>query len=133
VCVVEQTRHLRGFILEPTLKQEYGIRGLRMTHWKPALALLAALMLGAPLAGCGGTGGLLAASPVVEDSTITTGVKTAIGGSTELHAADIDVATREGIVQLSGYVVSAESVATAASVARTVKGVKSVRNDLRLK
>ena len=104
-----------------------------MTHWKPALALLAALTLGGSLAGCGSTGNLLAPSAKVDDSTITVGVKEAIGRSTELKAADIDVATREGIVQLSGYVSSAENVATAASVARTVKGVKSVRNDLRLK
>jgi osmotically-inducible protein OsmY len=104
-----------------------------MTHRKPALALLAALMFGGPLAGCGAGASLLAPAAVVDDSTITAGVKAAIGKSTELHAADIDVATREGIVQLSGYVGSAENVATAASVARTVKGVKSVRNDLRLK
>jgi hyperosmotically inducible protein len=39
----------------------------------------------------------------------------------------------QGVVQLSGFVSSADSVAAAASVARTVKGVKSVRNDLRLK
>jgi hyperosmotically inducible protein len=104
-----------------------------MTHRKSALALLAALTFGVPLAGCGATGGLLAASPAVEDSTITAAVKAAIGSNAELHAADIDVVTREGIVQLSGYVGSAENVATAASVARTVKGVKSVRNDLRLK
>ena len=104
-----------------------------MTHWKPALALLAALILGGPLSGCGSTASLLASDAKVDDSTITAGVKAAIGRSTELNAADIDVATREGIVQLSGYVGSAENVATAASVARTVKGVKSVRNDLRLK
>lgn len=103
-----------------------------MTHWKPALALLAALILGGPLAGCGSTS-LLASNAKVDDSIITVGVKEAIERSTELKAADIDVATREGIVQLSGYVSSADNVATAASVTRTVKGVKSVRNDLRLK
>jgi osmotically-inducible protein OsmY len=104
-----------------------------MTHWKPALALLGALIFGGTLAGCGGTGSRLAPAAAMDDSAITAGVKQAIGRSAELKAADIDVATREGIVQLSGYVGSAENVATAASVARTVKGVKSVRNDLRLK
>jgi osmotically-inducible protein OsmY len=103
-----------------------------MTHWKPALALLAALMFGGSLAGCS-TGSQATQAAAVDDSTITAGVKAAIGRSSELHAAEIDVVTREGIVQLSGYVGSAENVATAASVARTVKGVKSVRNDLRLK
>jgi osmotically-inducible protein OsmY len=104
-----------------------------MRHWKPALALLAALTTGGALAACGSTPGLPEPAPVVDDAAITGGVKAAIGRSPELQAADIDVATREGIVQLSGYVGSAESVATAASVARTVKGVKSVKNDLRLK
>ncbi len=104
-----------------------------MTQWKPALALLAALMFGGAFAGCGSTGNGLNQAAAVDDSTITAGVKAAIGRSSELHAADIDVASRGGIVQLSGYVGSAENVATAASVARTVKGVKSVRNDLRLK
>ena len=98
-----------------------------MRHWKQAVALWAALALG----GCGSTN-LLQAKPV-DDAAIASSVKAAIGSSPELKTADIDVASREGIVQLRGYVSSAESVATAASVARTVKGVKSVKNDLRLK
>jgi hypothetical protein len=55
------------------------------------------------------------------------------GGSGTPGVGEIDVETREGIVQLSGFVSSADDVAAAAAVARTVKGVKSVRNDLRLK
>lgn len=102
-----------------------------MRHWKPAMALLAALTMGGPLAGCASSP--LARPPAVDDAAIATNVKAAIGSSPELKSADIDVASREGIVQLSGYVSSADSVATAASVARTVKGVKSVKNDLRLK
>jgi osmotically-inducible protein OsmY len=107
-------------------------RGTCMRHWKPALALLGAMMVGGAAAGCGTTA---PSTPVqaVDDTAITGGVKAAIGRSPELRTADIEVATHEGIVRLSGYVSSAESVATAASVARTVKGVKSVRNDLRLK
>ena len=104
-----------------------------MKHNLPALALLAALTIMGPLAGCGSTASLLASNATVDDSTIAAEVKQAIKRSTERAGADIDVATREGIVQLSGYVSSAENVATAAAVARTVKGVKSVRNDLRLK
>ena len=107
-----------------------------MKHSKQAVAWLAALlfggMMGGTLAGCG-SAGMLAPAPPVDDAAIASKVKAAIGDSTELKTAEIDVASREGIVQLSGYVSSAESVATAASVARTVKGVKSVKNDLRLK
>lgn len=101
-----------------------------MRHWKPAW--LAALALGGALGGCGSADRLAAAKPV-DDVAIASGVKAAIGSNPELQSADIEVASREGIVQLSGYVSSADSVATAASVARTVKGVKSVKNDLRLK
>jgi hyperosmotically inducible protein len=98
-----------------------------MRHWKQAVAVLAALALN----GCGTTT-LLQAKPV-NDAAIASSVKAAIGSNPELNTADIGVTSREGIVQLSGFVSSAESVATAASVARTVKGVKSVKNDLRLK
>lgn len=104
-----------------------------MRHWKSAAALLAALTLGMTASGCVSSGAVGEQARRVDDATITSGVKAAIGKAPELQAAEIDVATREGIVQLSGYVSSADNVATAASVARTVKGVKSVRNDLRLK
>lgn len=103
-----------------------------MRQWTQAVAMAAALVLGGTLAGCGSTS-LLAPPTPVDDTAIAGNVKAAIGGSPELNAADIDVASSEGIVRLSGYVSSAESVSTAASVARTVKGVKSVKNDLRLK
>ena len=103
-----------------------------MRQWKPAVALLAALARGGTLGGCGSVNPLGSVKPV-EDAASVSRVKAAIGSSPELKTADIDVASREGIVQLSGYVSSAESVSTAASVARTVKGVKSVKNDLRLK
>jgi osmotically-inducible protein OsmY len=69
----------------------------------------------------------------IDDATITTGVKAAVAADRQLQAGEIDVETREGIVRLSGFVSSADDVAAAAAVARTVKGVKSVRNDLRLK
>ncbi len=94
-------------------------------------ALLAILSLG-PLAGCGAMGGDGNAA-AVDDATITAGVKAAIGRSAELGAADIDVRTHRGVVWLTGFVSSADRVATAASAARTVKGVRSVRNEIRLK
>lgn len=93
------------------------------------LALLGLLSIAT---GCGTT--IVPPPPEpVADTTITSGVKAAIVQSEELDATDIDVVTSEGIVQLSGFVSSPDSVATAAMVARTVKGVKSVKNDLRLK
>lgn len=68
-----------------------------------------------------------------DDAAISGGVRAAVARDERLRDTEIDVDTQEGIVRLSGFVSSAEDVATAAAVARTVKGVQSVRNDLRLK
>lgn len=94
-----------------------------------ALALM--LVLG-QVAGCAMSGGGPMAQ-AIDDATITAGVRTALGRDPALKVSELDVETVQGVVQLSGFVNSADSVAAAASVARTVKGVKSVRNDLRLK
>jgi osmotically-inducible protein OsmY len=64
---------------------------------------------------------------------VTTGVKAAIVKEPSLKVAEINVETYKGVVQLSGFVSSAENIATATTVARSVNGVKSVKNDLRLK
>ena len=95
-------------------------------------ALLAVLALG-QLAGCAMSGSVGPAVQAVDDATITAGVKAAIVRDPALEVTEIDVGTEQGVVKLSGFVSSADSVAAAASVARTVKGVKMVRNDLRLK
>lgn len=93
-----------------------------------------AVMLGlGQLAGCATSGNVGPVAQYVDDATITAGVKAAIVREPTLKVFEIDVETEQGVVQLSGFVSSADSVAAAASVARTVKGVKSVRNDLRLK
>ena len=98
-----------------------------------SIPVLLALLAGGPLAGC--TSGIpgFGAVEAVDDDAISAGVRSAIRLDPELTVSDLDVNTYQGIVRLSGFVSSADSVAAAASVARTVKGVKSVRNDLRLK
>jgi osmotically-inducible protein OsmY len=93
--------------------------------------LLAALML-ATATGCASNAAPAAERPVA-DPAVSADVRGALAGAAALNGSDIQVDTVNGVVQLSGYVSSAEDVATAAAVARTVKGVKSVRNDLRLK
>jgi osmotically-inducible protein OsmY len=52
---------------------------------------------------------------------------------TTLKSAKINVETLKGVVQLSGFVSSAANESTAIQVARSVGGVKSVNNDMRLK
>ncbi|MFL6632101.1 MAG: BON domain-containing protein [Massilia sp.] len=95
------------------------------------LALLAALALGG-IAGCA-TNSPTAVVGQTNDVGITSGVKAALLGDASLKASEIDVATDQGVVRLSGFVSSADDVAAAAAAARTVRGVRSVRNELRLK
>ena len=50
-----------------------------------------------------------------------------------LKSAEISVETFKGVVQLSGFVSSQSAIDKAIEVARGVKGVKSVKNDIRVK
>ena len=103
-----------------------------MNHFKIASSLVAALML-STIVGCASTAKQESTGQYVDDSAITAGVKAAIVNAPTLKVAEINVETFKGTVQLSGFVSSAENIATASSVARSVNGVKSVKNDLRLK
>jgi len=69
----------------------------------------------------------------LDDTVITTKVKAAILNESTLKSAEINVETYKGVVQLSGFVNSAEDIDKAIEVARGVKGVASVKNDMRLK
>jgi osmotically-inducible protein OsmY len=104
-----------------------------MKQFRITTTLLAALMLGGMVTGCATNGKQESVGQYIDDTAITTGVKAAIVNDPSLKVSEINVETYKGVVQLSGFVSSAENVATAATVARSVKGVKSVKNDLRLK
>jgi hyperosmotically inducible protein len=65
----------------------------------------------------------------VDDSVITTKVKSLLAGNDFLKSFQIGVETRKGIVQLSGFVNSQQAVDKAGQIARSVQGVTSVKND----
>jgi osmotically-inducible protein OsmY len=67
------------------------------------------------------------------DSVITSKVKAAILNEPTLSSAEINVETFKGVVQLSGFVNSRADISKAVEVARGVNGVRSVKNDMRLK
>jgi osmotically-inducible protein OsmY len=69
----------------------------------------------------------------VDDAVLTTKVKAAIFNEPTLKSAEINVETFKGVVQLSGFVNSQGDIEKAVEVARRVAGVKSVKNDMRLK
>ena len=67
------------------------------------------------------------------DAWVTTQVKTGILNEPSLKVTQINVETYEGVVQLSGFVDNAASQAKAVEIAKSVKGVTSVKNDMRLR
>ena len=87
----------------------------------------------ASLLGCAGTSTKEGTGEYFDDTVITTKVKAAIFNEPSLKSAEINVETFKGVVQLTGFVSSRADINKAAEVARGVKGVTSVRNDMRLK
>ena len=83
--------------------------------------------------GCASTASKEGTGEYFDDSVITTKVKATILDQPMLKVFEIKVDTFKGVVHLSGQVSSADEVNRASEVARRIPGVKSVRNDLRLK
>lgn len=73
------------------------------------------------------------AGEYIDDSLLTAKVKTALIESPDTKAHQINVETDHGVVQLSGFVDSAAAKAAATSVAKSVTGVKDVKNELSVK
>jgi hyperosmotically inducible protein len=79
------------------------------------------------------TDGSRSGETVVDDGAITVKVKAALAGDPRTKAHQVNVETREGVVQLSGFVDSSEAKSTAEELARAVDNVKSVDNELDVK
>jgi osmotically-inducible protein OsmY len=94
--------------------------------------LFLALLL-ASLLGCSSSPQHEGTGEYIDDSVITTKVKTAVLNEPSLKSAEINVETFKGVVQLSGFVSSQAAIDKAVEVARGVKGVQSVKNDMRIK
>ena len=104
-----------------------------MTSITRRLATLAGILFVTMALGCASTATKEGTGEYVDDTVITTKVKTAIFNEPTLKSAEINVETFKGTVQLSGFVSSAANETLAVKVARNVAGVKSVKNDMRLK
>jgi osmotically-inducible protein OsmY len=103
-----------------------------MNKSKLIATLLAALMM-TTVVGCASTAKKEGTGEYMDDAMITTKVKAAILNEPGLKVTEIKVVTFKGDVQLSGFVSSQQDITKAVSVARGVKGVQSVKNDMRLK
>jgi osmotically-inducible protein OsmY len=83
--------------------------------------------------GCASTSKQEGTGEYIDDTVITTKVKAAVFNEPSLKSSEINVETFKGVVLLSGFVNSQGDINKAVEVARGVKGVKSVKNDMRLK
>lgn len=97
------------------------------------LRMIACLALLSAVAGCAGTQKHESTGQYVDDSVLTTKVKGAIFNDPSLKTLQISVKTYKGVVQLSGFVDTQQSVTKAGAVARGVESVVSVQNDLIVK
>lgn len=99
---------------------------------KTLTTLFATIALMATL-GCASTRTQEGTGQYVDDTVITTKVKSAILGEPGLKSSEINVETFKGIVQLSGFVNSRDDMKSAIKLASNVNGVKSVKDDMQLK
>lgn len=94
--------------------------------------LLAATVL-MTIVGCASTGTQEGTGEYIDDVVITTKVKAAIFDEPTLKSSEINVETFKGVVQLGGFVSSRANTVKAVEIARAVRGVKSVKDDMRIK
>lgn len=80
--------------------------------------------------GCAVTDGQSSVGTYVDDTAITTQVKTKLAEDPAVSASRISVETLQGTVQLAGFATNETEKARAAQLARGVKGVKGIRNDI---
>jgi len=97
------------------------------------IRFLVVLMMIVAFVACASTPQQSSTGEVVDDSVITTKIKSMLAADEFLKSFQISVETRKGIVELSGFVDSQKAVDKAGQIARGVEGVKSVRNDLIVK
>ncbi len=97
------------------------------------LHFLVLFVLIATFAACASTRTHESTGEYVDDSVITTKVKSLLAADDFLKSFQISVETYKGIVQLSGFVNSQKAVNKADEIVRSVQWVKSVKNNLIVK
>ncbi len=95
--------------------------------------LVLIMFIAAFVAACASTPKQEGTGEFIDDSVITTKVKSLLAADDFLKSFEISVETRKGIVQLSGFVDSQNAVNKAGEITRSVKGVKSIENSLIVK
>jgi osmotically-inducible protein OsmY len=120
----------------PRAVENFSFDSLQENFMKHLVNLVSAVFVAAlalTAVGCASTPQTEGTGEYVDDSVITGKVKAAILNEPSLKVAEINVETFKGVVQLSGFVSSQAAITKAVEVTRGVGGVKSVKNDMRIK
>ena len=96
-------------------------------------SIISTLLISTAISACAATDAKESTGQYVDNSVITTKVKAAILNEPTLKVSEINVETFKGEVQLSGFVSSIEQTNKAVEVAKSIPGVTSVKNDMRVK
>jgi hyperosmotically inducible protein len=102
----------------------------RGTKWLALATVVAVSACASDNRSSTGQGPVAKVGEVLDDSLITTKVKSAFVADKDVSAMDISVSTNNGVVSLSGKG-SADEARKAAQIASNVSGVKSVQNNIR--
>jgi osmotically-inducible protein OsmY len=94
---------------------------------------LVLIMMIVTFAACASTRTHESTGEYVDDSVITTKIKSLLAADDFLKSFQISVETYQGTVQLSGFVNSQKAVDKAEEIVKSVKGVKSLKNNLIVK
>jgi hyperosmotically inducible periplasmic protein len=86
--------------------------------------------LGSPIAGLAADRQLSAESKQFSDTAVTARIKTVFAKNEELNGANIQIRSTKGVVRLAGFAQSQEDADRAVALAKGVKGVVRVRNDI---
>jgi hyperosmotically inducible protein len=107
--------------------------GVNMNTFSKTLSAAFLAITLVSVVGCATTSQQEGTGQYIDDTVITAKVKAAIFDDSLTKASEINVETYKGVVQLSGFVSSQAAANRAVDLARGVNGVKSVKNDMRLK
>ena len=103
------------------------------TPFQTARSIAIVGALSAALAACAGGPGKESTGELLDDSVITTKVKTAIIAEKGIDSTAVSVETNKGRVLLSGFVKSSNQRNRAEQIARDTHGVRSVSNHLEVR
>ena len=113
------------------MKRQRGV--IAMKKRTVVIYCLVLLMLTVTFAACASTSTHESTGEYIDDSVITTKVKSLLAADDFLKSFQISVETYQGTVKLSGFVVSQKAADKAVEIVRSVNGVKSVKDSLVVK